>query len=65
MAKRKKDSLIFLATSLVVAVAVLVFYVNTSPVLSATPSDGCMACHLDADVMESMYVVKEAAGGGG
>lgn len=65
MAKRRKDSLIFLVSSVVVVVVGLVFYINTSPVLSATPSDGCMACHLDADVMESMYATPEVSGGGG
>lgn len=65
MAKRKRDSLIFLASSAVIVLAVMVFYLNTAPVLSATPSDGCMACHLDAEVLESMYDAPEAAGGGG
>ncbi len=65
MAKRRKESLIFLASSLFVVVAGLVFYINTSPVLRATPSGGCIVCHLDADVMESLYDVPEASGGGG
>lgn len=65
MAKRRRDSLIFVGVSLLVVVAAMVFYVNTAPVLSATPSDGCMACHLDAEVLESMYCPPDAAGGGG
>ncbi len=65
MAKRKKESLIYLVSSLVIILAVMLLYVNTAPVLSATPSDGCMVCHLDADVIESMYDAPVAAGGGG
>jgi hypothetical protein len=65
LAKRKRDSLIFVGASLLVVVAAMVFSVNTAPVLSATPSDGCMACHLDADVLDSMYCPPEDAGGGG
>jgi hypothetical protein len=65
LAKHKRDSLIFLGASLLVVVAAMIFYINTAPVLSATPSDGCMACHLDSEVLESMYCPSEDAGGGG
>ncbi len=64
-AKRKRDSMIFIATSLALVVGVALWQVNTSPVLGATPSDGCYVCHLDADVMEAMYEVPPPADGPG
>jgi len=65
LAKRRKESLVFIIVSLAIVIVVATLYVNTSPVLSATPSDGCMACHLDADVMEAMYDVPPPADGPG
>ena len=63
--KRKRDSMIFLVASLVIVLSVVLWQVNTSPVLGATPSDGCYVCHLDADVMEAMYEVPPPAAGPG
>ncbi|MFO8192056.1 MAG: hypothetical protein R6U08_04715 [Bacillota bacterium] len=65
MAKRRKESLIFLVSSVVLVFAAVLWYVNTAPALGATPSDGCMACHLDAGTMESMYEIPEASAGAG
>lgn len=65
MAKRRKETIIFMVASLAVVLVVAALYVNTSPALSATPSDGCLACHLDAEVMEAMYDVPPPADGPG
>ena len=65
LTKRRKETLIFMVASLAVVLVVAALYVNTKPALSATPSDGCLACHLDADVMEAMYEVPPPAAGPG
>lgn len=65
MTKRRKESFIFLTLSLAVVLVVMIMYVNTGPVLSATPSDGCLVCHLDAAAMEAMYEVPPPAEGPG
>ncbi|MGM0651512.1 MAG: hypothetical protein ACQES4_01860 [Bacillota bacterium] len=65
MAKRRKEIMVFLVSAVAVVVVAIMVYVSTTPVLGATPSDGCMTCHMDAEVMDTMYELPEEEGGGG
>lgn len=65
MANRKKETTVFLVSAVAVVIVAVMVYVNTTPVLGATPSDGCMTCHMDSELINAMYEVPEEEGGGG